>query len=437
MYALKGFASIDTLISNVPNTIAPVGELSTYSMTFAKEKTLFTSSVNKSITIVGFSSKSNLTGAVTLPGLIQDKMYSITNWIFNRQTATTVIETKSDFLTALIAEYLPTCDNLSCGEMVQTINGNYFPEWITWKNRDYTTEDNLNKIWFSDDSFRHQYDEYQIVVVPPVSLVDSFYQTAANVAINVASRNYAQTLEFIQIARNNSPETILSAMSFNYVDPLNNANLINTNWSLLIYGQAGNNSDVLKSAIAEYILTNSIHLVVDWKVIFPDIFKRTEFVLFPRWMNYSIPNMTLQSGIYSPIVNIKKELAYIKAALLDYPGAHVDNYASVMPNPYKSLAISFIGGYENRNNWFLITQVFPDIINVSTSSNDFNRMSSDTKGLMNLLATMIPMAETMTGFSDIPVGFRKVTRNSVIYLATTYLNIEFLVASKLSSPNYV
>lgn len=437
MYLFKGFVAIDTLISNVPNVTAPIGEISTYSMTFSRDKLVYNNAVNRALTIYSFNSNSSITGNLPVPTVIQNKGFEILNWIYNRQINRNVVETKDDFLTALINQFLPTCDNLSIGDLVLAVDGHQFPEYITWKNRDYTTENNLNKVWFSDSAFRQQYDSYEIVVVPPIDVVEAFYQSSSQVATLINSRSYSRTLEKIQIARNNSPETILAAMSYDYVDPLNANTIIPTNWSVLIYGPAGNNTDVLKQSIRDYILSNSIHTAEEWKIRLPDIFKRTEFVLFPRWFNYAIPNLNLQSGIYSPIINLTKEILYIQDVLPDYPVSHIEAHATVMPNPYKCLAITVIGGFENRGDLFEITQIYPDILNVSTTSVDFNRMSTNTKGLLNLISNMLPIAEVMTEFSDIPIGFRKVKRFNVLYLATTYLNFEYLIASKLSTPDYI
>ncbi len=41
MYELKGFSSIETLVSNVTGVTAPIGELSIYSATFSKEKKIY------------------------------------------------------------------------------------------------------------------------------------------------------------------------------------------------------------------------------------------------------------------------------------------------------------------------------------------------------------------------------------------------------------
>ena len=436
MYNLKGFAAIDTLVSNVEGVIAPIGELSTYSATFTKERLIYPSITNPNITTNIFSSISSLTGNIAPPETILILTDMILGWVYERQLASTVVETRQQFQDALAQNFVTECVGVVCGELFYASNGKQFPEWISWKTREYTTEDNITTIWLSDQSFRQKYDNYEIVVVPPIVNLDSFFNNAASVQSIVSSVTHVDRFNMIQAARADHPETVLVGVSFNWVDSLNPANLINTNWSILVYGPNGNDNDIIRESIAEYILANSTHTEAEWKVIFPDIFKRTEFLFFPRWHNYAIPNLVLQSGIYSPVTYSTKEITYLKSILNDYTALFVEQHASVMPHPYKCLALDVIGGYENRESLFDITQIYPDILNVSTTSVDYNRMTADTQGLLSRLTEMILIAESLTYYSDIPVGYRKVERYGVMFISTRYMNIELLVSSKLTTPQY-
>lgn len=436
MYQLKGFAAIDTLVSNVEGVIAPIGELSTYSATFTKERLIYPSAIDSNITTNIFSSISSLTGTIVPPVSIVTLGDQILSWVYQRQLASTVVETRQEFQDALAYNFTNECVGVVCGELVYAANGKQFPEWISWKTRDYVAEDNITTIWLSDQSFRQKYDNYELVIVPPIDNLDSFFNSAASVQSIVSSVTHVDRFNMIQSARGDHPETVLVGVSYNWIDPLNPANQINTNWSVLIYGPNGNDNDIIRESIADYILANSLHTEAEWKVIFPDIFKRTEFLFFPRWHNYAIPNLVLQSGIYSPITYSTKEITYLKGILSDYTNLFIETHASVMPHPYKCLALDVIGGFENRENLFDITQIYPDILNVSTTSVDYNRMSADTQGLLSRLTEMILIAENLTYYSDIPVGYRKVERYGVMFVSTRYMNIELLVSSKLTTPQY-
>lgn len=439
MYQLKGFASIETLVSNVDGVVAPIGELSTYSSTFSKEKKIFPSGLNPYVTMHTFSSISSMSGDIMPPGNIVMLGHEILDWIYNRQMSSVVVESKQQFLDALSTNFINECDGVICGELVNAINGKQFPEWVSWKTRSYLTEDNITTIWLSDQSFRQKYDNYEIVVVPPIDNLDLFFSSASNVQALVSSVSHVDRFNTIQAARGDYPETVLVGVSFNWVDPLNGSNLINTNWSILVYGPNGNDNDIIREAIALHILENTTHTEQEWRAIFPDIFRRTEFLFFPRWHNYAIPNMVLQSGIYSPVVYSTKEVNYLKTVLATdtgYTNAFVEAHASIMPHPYKCLALDVIGGYENRENLFDITQIYPDILNVSTTSVDYNRMTAQTQGLLSRLTEMILIAESLTYYSDIPVGYRKVQRYGIMFVTTRYMNMELLVSSKLTTPQY-
>lgn len=436
MYQLKGFAAIDTLVSNVEGVIAPIGELSTYSSTFSKERLIYPSITNPNITTNIFSSISSLAGNIVPPVVIVTLADMMLGWIYERQLASTVVETRQQFQDALANNFVSECVGVVCGELIYAANGKQFPEWISWKTREYTQEDNITTIWLSDQSFRQKYDNYELVIVPPITNLDVFFNGSAAVLASVTSVTHVDRFNMIQTARADKPETVLVGVSYNWFDPMNTSNQINTNWSVLIYGPNGNDNDTIRESIANYILANSTHTEAEWKVIFPDIFKRTEFLFFPRWHNYAIPNLVLQSGIYSPVTYSTKEITYLKSILSDYTALFVERHASVMPHPYKCLALDVIGGFENRDNLFEITQIYPDILNVSTTSVDYNRMSANTQGLLSRLTEMILIAESLTYYSDIPVGYRKVERYGVMFVSTRYMNIELLVSSKLTTPQY-
>ncbi len=437
MYQLKGFSSIDTLVSNVTGVVAPIGELSTFSSTFSKEKKIYPSSLNSYITVYTFSSISSLSGDIAPPVVINTLGHIILDWIYTRQMNSVVVETKQQFLNALSNNFAAQCDSISCGELVNAVNGKQFPEWISWSTRSYTTEDNTTTIWLSDQSFRQKYDNYEIQVVPPIENLDVFFTSAQNVLGAVNSVTHVNRFNAIQGARGDNPETVLAGVSFNWVDPLNNANLVNTNWSILVYGPNGNDSDVIRTAVAEYILDNSTRTEAEWRVIFPDIFRRTEFLFFPRWHNYAIENMVLQAGIYSPVVKNIKEVEYLKNILMDFSDAFIETHTCVMPHPYKCIALDVIGGFENREGLFDITQIYPDILNVSTTSVDYNRMTASTQGMLSRLSEMVLIAESLTNFTDIPVNYRKTVRYGITFISTRYMNIEFMVSSKLTTPQYI
>jgi hypothetical protein len=140
------------------------------------------------------------------------------------------------------------------------------------------------------------------------------------------------------------------------------------------------------------------------------------------------------SGIYSPATSPLAELAYAKRVHQELTAGFIDTNLQIVAHPYKSIQLLSIGGADNRENKYKITDFFPDMISVSSTSADFNRMEPLTKGFLEKLAEMIYFAETLTAYSDLPTSYRRAVRSNVTYISVTYANIRFLVATKATTP---
>ena len=434
MFALKAFASHSLFINNTPGVISAVGEISTKSLTYAREKGSYKSINSAEIELTTFTSMLNgLQFQLTTD--IVDEIINIVKYIYNKAITIQGVVYRDEILQYLLTTYAATSFNFDSGNVVD--NGRYFvPEWISWesKNTGNIGAGNVIKIWLSDPSFQLQYDDYEIVVVPPIVPLDNFFLPASMVNTQVNAVNMSAMINNIQIAKNNYPETIIRSESFNYIDPYNSLNTFPTVWNLLIYGEAGNNIDIIQNTLINYILANSTKLKADWTILLPDLFKRTEFSIFPDWTRWGIPNRALVTGIYSPITNLTNSLTLLNNTVKNYPTAHINANASVLPQAYKSLSLLIVGSPDNKNNAFKISDIFSDYINVPTSSADFNRMSTITQAWVTMIATMIVTAENMNPFSSVPSGMSKVTRNGILYLVSNYNNIDYLVAAKMSLP---
>lgn len=431
MFTLKAFATHYQFINNANPTVSAVGELSPQSSTFSRNKGNYKSPMSVDIDLITFTS---ILGTVQhqLTVDMVDDIVTIVKNVYDSSLASAILD-RTIFLQDLLTAFGIKAFNFSCGNIVT--NGIHsIPEWVSWESKNITDigAGNVIKIWLADASFQAQYDDYEVVIVPPVAAVDNFFKPATDVLIDVNAITPSMAMDNVQLAKNGFVETAIRTKVFNFIDPNNSANLIPTVWNVLVYGAAGDNATVIQNALINYILTNSLKTQDRWVTIFPDIFKHTEFVIIPEWKQYSIPNRTLEAGIYSPIVNIQDTLALLVNAINTYPTAHINANASVMAQPYKSLSLAVVGGPDNKNNLFKIKDVFIDFIGVSSTSIDFNRMSQATQQWAIMLETMLYVAETMGDHTDIPANMSRVVRNGIMYLVGSYQNINYLVAAKVS-----
>ena len=446
MFTLSGFISnaaftnnaIPTQNGETPGAVAVIGELSTLSLTYAQQKGYYTLSTGVTpLTLTVFASETNSTPQL-LTTDISDHVLTVAQALFTYAHTTGQIDA-TDTLNHMLTAFSGVATNFQCGAIV-TDGTNYMPEWLSWENlslSEIQSGGNNIQVWFDDTSFQNEYSGNQIVIIPPFTPLDNFFNPSSQVATSLAQYTAAQNTARIQSAKNGCPETILTCETFNYIDPLNSANTLPTNWYLLIYGAAGNNVDTIANALITYVLDNSTHNQSQWEAIMPDLFERTEFTMIPLWDNYSISPGSITAGIYSPVSNMANTVALVNQALTGvngYTETQINTYANVMDNPYKSMTIATVGSTNNRNAQYEITDVFPDIINVSSTSADFNRMSQLTQNWLIMIATMLVIAETMTPDTAIPFSMSSVTRNGVLYLVQNYNNIDYLIAAKSSFP---
>lgn len=427
MRAIKGFATHSLFVSNVLGAVNNIGELSTQALTYSKEIGYYTNDTAPDITLATFLSA--LSGTPEqLSIAIRDHTLSVIKYIYQK-TLNTQGEIYSDqLLLQLLTQFQTSATDFECGEIVT--DGNYYiPEWVSWVRKDDGVE-NYTKIWFSDQSFRQKYDEFEIVVVPPIARLDDFFKTFSNVTTIVESRDSSEAMDIVQLAKNGHPETILRAELYDYINPLNASQKLSTSWTLLIYGAAGNNVDSIKDALVSYILANSTHTREEWVQILPDIFRRTEFLVIPFWNHYAIPNRTTQAGIYSPVVSLQRAATEMAEYAPGYTQSHINAHAQVMGYPYNSITLGVVGGIENRDGLYEVDMVYPDLVAVSPTSQDFNRMSADTRAFSTILSQMLLVTETMSQYSDIPNGMTKVVRDGILYLVKNVNNIHYLVAAK-------
>lgn len=425
MYSLKGFVEFAGLASNTPGVVAKIGELSSLAMTYSKEKGFYDSVTYKDVEITSFSSKQDA-NKVEIPASVKTKVFDVVAWLYGQMIATSNTQDRTTLLSMLANTFGTTAEQIECGTIV-TDGTLYVPEWLAWK---VVGSESYIRLWFTDESFRTQYDEYEIVVVPALVKLDNFFLPASDVETYLKAMTTNLMVDRMQIAKAGYPETIMRVETYDYIAPGNPDFKVPSRWGVLIYGEAGNNVDAIKDAIVNYVLANSTHPRTEWVNILPDLFKRTEFIFTPLYTQYGIPNRTLEAGVYSPLIKLPDAKAAAKKTASKYPQAHIDNYISFMGHPYKSLALVILGGPENRQGKFYFTDFYPDFISVNTSSIDFNRMSQETQDIANMLADMIYEAESVTKFSVLPFGMTKLIRDNILFVVRTVNNVQFLVAAK-------
>ena len=431
MLTVKGFVSQAQLADNRFNTTAAFGELSSYARTFSKDITVHTDPRWANTELDVFSCKLSGTGRVSLSTEFQEQMLEIGKWVYDYGMTAGPTVGRQDFLVDFLDHFQGRITDVNCGDFL--VDGlRRMPVWLSWKKVSTADAANAVKVWFNSAAFERDYDEFDIVVIPPLANLNTFFRPTNEVVTALAARTVSQLMELAQEAKGRKPETTLRVEMVDYVNPNNPNQIIPTNWAVVIYGPAGESSDNIKGAIVSYILANSQEPENSWKIIIPDLFRTTQMFILPRWDNYAIPNRTDRVGIYSPIVRANEAGSFAKNVLTQLTALHIDSHLQITHSTYRGLTLLAVGGPDNHLAKFRLSDYVPDYIAESSTSEDFNRQSELTKSWTIALDKAILLAEVANDITDLPIGFRRVTAANKTFLAFKHNKVEYLVATKAS-----
>lgn len=439
MYTQKAFVKIQALVDNAFGVIAPVGELSPLGWTFAREKTHYNNADMPGLAISVFSSYRHVTnGNVTTrtyvepDAVFEAKVIEILYWVHQNAQAGRFSQNVDDFRTQMLNRFGERIDLYNSGRMVGS-NGAWYPSSIDWKFTD-EQEDNRLKIWFANEQFVNEYDEYDIVVVPPIVDIDRFFEGYTAVKTIHSQVKMSEIMNRVTLAKEDNPESNIVTLSFDWVNPNNRQQRLPFDWTSIIYGLAGDNTDNMKQAIIRYIEEHSTHPRSEWEAIFPDIFTATEFIVTPMWNHYAIPNRQLEAGLYSPVVPVfdATALTELTSKGEGYTQEHVTRNLYILPSLYKQVALAVVPGPNNRVGFTRFNEVFPDYLNYRSTDTDWGRMSTKTRAFIQVLNTLLNHAETLTDVSTVPRGYNRTVRDGVVYISIIHDNIQYLVVSKHS-----
>lgn len=445
MITLKAFVQINNLINNNLATLAPIGEMSPIGFTYSREKAIYSTAETPGLELNVYAINNNDVpmaewDAATLDAALGTShashvanMLEICEWVYVQALSGRFSQNADNFKSQYLAQWGDTYSLNESGLMTQGVNM-WCPAFIdiSFNNRDAVA--NRSRIWFSGEAFDAQFDEFEIKVVDPITNIDDFFTGYTHVKALVDAVTVSQLMEKIQLVKDGYPDTNVVTTAFDWIDPINRTLIKSVDWTTVIYGAAGDNLDSIKAAIVKHVLAHSTHPLVEWEVIFPDIFTATEFIITPMWNHYSIPNRELEAGLYSPIVPIDDAIALSVATAkgTGYTEVHVKDVLQIAANTYKSISLSIVGGPQNRNGINKFNQQFKDYLSIPSTNLDFQRMDKKTRDFVLILSGMLRFAESMTLTSSVPREHTRTIRDGIVYLSRTFDRVQYLVVTKFS-----
>lgn len=424
MQLIQSFIPISHLTDNTTDVTAPFGELSDYSRSFAKDKGIYSSTDYPEVSAVVFDSSDN-GEAKEVTAEQQTDMLKVASYISGLIKINGIPANDGD-LAQLIDDNLNIDDMMLVDvENIVTEDGQRCPDSVSW-----TSNNTRFRIWFHDESFRHQYLNFLLEVTLPVESVDDLLRTRAEVETHLRS---AVTISQLQNDRpHDGVPTKVLLVEHKWHEMDNPSETMMMPFGLNAYGQKAFSVDEQRKALAEYILTNSSYDRITWAQVFPSIFKTNEVYVIPAWDEISLENKTMVGGLHSPAIAIPKAVRIGSKYCFGYSNDHINQYLEVMGIAYKSLISVTIGSPTNTDSQYSLRDTFPKYAFIHAHSQDYGLLDDRTKLFLRKFYELVVLAEHFTLTSSLPSDVSQIERNGYYYLTRAVDGLSVIVITKLS-----
>ena len=432
MSIMKGFAEITQLIDNNPNAVAKVGELSADSKTFVKDYLTYSNTAHPGMLYLSMQCLNDTLSPATPTNTQTEAMLDVIEFTHSRAIANELGPDKDSFSRRFAIAFQDEFTLLASGPHI-LVGSKWYPTSVTFYPTGREGSD-VWTLWFSDQAFNHEFDVSILHIIPPVEELDLFFSTPFNVQTLLDERTPTMTMDKVDAIRGTSPYTVLRMDPFDWIDPNSGINKIQTHWTVIIYGRAGDNLDSVKKALVNHILNNTNKTVEEWASIFPDIFQSTEYIMVPNYHLQGVPDQNFERGMYSAISSYKDSLKLVTSLSkgVGYSPTYVEKVLTNIPTLYRSLAVNLVPGPENRPGYRNFRDIYWDYVNVPTSHLDYMKMKAKTRAFVQTVTDMLEHAEKLTPSTLVPAGYDRIERDGIWYLGKTELDALYLVVTKYS-----
>ena len=427
--SLKGFVCNPTLANNSKGVTARVGELTTWARTFSSNHQQLSKS-GSALEVVVFSNKDDVGVQVQITQPHKDKLLEFVAWVYEQAPAWFGRTTRLDMIAAITAAFGQNFAMVDVFDVVQTVTMS-IPSSVSFTLTLPYSETMQVRLWFSASEFEAQYDEYEARVVPPIDAIGTFLSNYATVQSALTVVNTTRDSIRIAQAAGKDPYTSMTPVEVIWVDPSNHENRLSTFWYVIGYGTRAADNDTLLSEIVAFINRSDASASIDWRVVFPDLFRVTRFVLYPNWGKGAISGRVGIPVIYSPFTDntFVEECKNTTDEVM--PAIYNLNDFESFNHPYRSVSMVAFAGVDNREGAFTLYQAYSDYIAASTMNEDFQRQAEITKVFHERVDALLRACE---GFSlqtpSLVQGLRHVVKGNKNFIVTTVNNIELMMSVK-------
>lgn len=438
MYTLNAFVEIPALSNNAIEQIGKFGELSVKARTFSKDiRNFVDKSTYPNLELTTFSILDEASRPmINPPEALTNTALALSNFLYTQYSnnAIPLPSSEATLVNALGSEF-SMIRNVLIGDIIESgIPGKRLIDYVRY---DTVIDSKIWRctLWFSDAKFRLQYPLYDIVVIPPLGDIARLIDTPATVIEALGSITVDYVINRMAAITKEHSSTTVYTHTIKWHDPAGTMARIDTKWTVVIYGSAGNDLDLIKDAIRKYLSDNSTS--DKWPKIFPDLYSENEFLLMPFWGLLATPTDGYDDGLYSSQVNMSdidmQADRLIPSSFLSVIDREIlkKKYLGIMASNYRGINIMTIGNPNNVDAKVLFKDMYPDYMSVSSDKPDFARMSNLTQEFVLKLLETLELARNYTLNSTLPSGFAKATKANREYVGFDYEGFTYYVLSRM------
>ena len=427
---IKAFITCDSFIDNNRGTVAPIYEISAQGLTYAKERQQYFSNVDSLYSLHVFHQENAEILSQEEVNAIVDVVKSYVRYVTLNRTIH-----KSQTVAGFVNNYNVGNPGQPVSEMTVSalldLGDTVAPDYLSFKVLGVECG-----IWLSDASFRGFYPHYEIDIVFPFEDFDQIVRNGAEMLSSLTNFKLVEFNRRIEDSKRNLPTTHTAILNIPYKLPNSNV-LKDCHFAFNQYGSQGNYDYVLKLKLYEYLI--GLGLTSEYiESIFPDILKINEFFVTPRWDKMAIPSQVGQAGIMSQISKayaVDFDLDKFIKVYSDVQFLRINSYN--VPYDYNNILLTVTNGFYSDEEVRDFATVYKDLISVTSTHPDFNRMSRKTMRLVSLLENMLLICDTDSAtqmftrmMDNENYDFGILTRQGVSYLSIQFEGHQFYMIPK-------
>lgn len=435
---VKGFIEIPSFVTNTPNTIAELGQLSNHARTFSVDQDEYSNPDKDAADLVIFESLA-LGTRVEVPGEAVEYVFDIMEHAYANFVSNQPFEEQLTAAFGSTSGIENPIGSISVGSEV-LVNGKLFPTWVSFTLE--TENDTVNlRLWLSDSVFRAEFDSFDIKVVGPTGTVPELYSTYENVNISLAAIDLEQHVENVERVRASNPFTKQKVVDLEWVDPNDSTKTHKVNFFCLVYGPLGENRDNLLDSIRQYLVDNSTYTLEEWVVYFPELLNINQFHLIPQWDRVAMA--AIQDGgngvnsVYSPVFRYDITMDNARKLITGPTLTELKAVTDLFHLSYRALGVVAIGDKNNAEGTVRFSEAYPDYTVLPVNSTHLDSLRAITSNLITKLGVLVRICEDDDGTTELPTGYSRVNINGANFVEHTENNIVFRMVTKQAYLNKI